>query len=54
MLVLTRKIGEEIVIGDGIVVQVLEFRGATVRLGVKADRSVPVVRGELLKKPEDA
>ena len=47
MLVLTRKAGEEIVIGDGIRVQVIEIRGGRVRLGITAPRSVPVHRSEV-------
>ncbi len=47
MLVLSRKPGESIVIGNDIVVTVVEFRGEQVRLGVDAPRSVPVYREEL-------
>lgn len=47
MLVLSRKIGEKIVIGDGIVVTVLETKGKGVRLGIEAAPNVPVWRGEL-------
>lgn len=48
MLVLTRKQGQSIVIGDGIEVFVVEVRGDQVRLGIQAPRSVPVVRREVL------
>ena len=47
MLVLSRKIGERIVIGDGIVVTVLAFNGQQIRLGIEAPREVPIVREEL-------
>lgn len=47
MLVLSRKPGESIVIGNDIVVTVVDFRGEQVRLGVDAPRSVPVYREEL-------
>ena len=47
MLVLSRKPGERIVINDTIEVEVVSVRGDKVRLGVVADRSVPVRRGEL-------
>lgn len=47
MLVLTRRIGEEIVIGDDIVVKVLEVQGRKVRLGLMAPRDVAVLRQEL-------
>jgi carbon storage regulator len=48
MLVLSRRVGESIVIGDGIVVTVLEFRGDVVRIGVDAPRHIQVHRQELL------
>ena len=47
MLVLTRKIGEEIRIGDDIIVTVVSINGATVRLGITAPSSVQVLRSEL-------
>ena len=48
MLVLTRRIGEEIVIAGNIRVMVVGVRGRTIRLGVSAPSSVHVVRRELL------
>ena len=48
MLVLSRRVGESIVIGDEVVVTVLEVRGDVVRIGVDAPRSVAVNRAELL------
>jgi carbon storage regulator len=48
MLVLSRRIGEEIVIADDIRVTVLSVTGTQVRLGITAPRSVPVTRAELL------
>ncbi len=47
MLVLTRRAGESIVIGDDVRVVVLEVRGDTVRLGIEAPRSVQVHRAEV-------
>ena len=47
MLVLSRTVGEKICIGDGIVLTVVEFRGNKVRLGIEADRQVPVHRKEV-------
>ena len=47
MLVLSRKVGERIVIGDGITVEVVELRDGKVRLGVVADRQVSVHREEV-------
>jgi carbon storage regulator len=52
MLVLTRKFGESIVIGDSVTVTVIEANGERVRLGVTAPAEVPVHREELLKKIE--
>lgn len=48
MLVLSRRLGESVVIGDNVVVTVLEIRGDVVRLGVDAPRAVQVRRQELL------
>jgi carbon storage regulator len=48
MLVLTRRVGEEIVIADNIRVTVVMVKGQTIRLGITAPSSVPVVRRELL------
>ena len=47
MLVLTRKVTQSIVIGDGIEVVVLEVRGEQVRLGIKAPKDVSVHRKEI-------
>lgn len=47
MLVLSRKVGESIIIGNEVMVTVVEFRGDQVRLGVDAPRSVQVYREEL-------
>lgn len=54
MLVLTRKPGQSIHIGDGVVVTVTEVRGDQVRLAIAADRSVPVHRSEVLAAIADA
>lgn len=47
MLVLSRKIDEEILIGDDIRVVVIEVRGDKVRLGVAAPKDIPVHRKEV-------
>jgi carbon storage regulator len=47
MLVLSRKVGESVVIGDRIVVQVLQVNGQRIRLGFEAPPEVTVLRGEL-------
>ena len=47
MLVLTRKQGERIVIGDDIVITVVRTKGSSVRVGIQAPAHVPVLRGEI-------
>lgn len=49
MLVLTRKVGEKIIIDDGIVVEVLEVQGNRVRIGIQAPQGVTILRQELLE-----
>ena len=53
MLVLTRKLQQQIKIGEGIVVTILRVKGNTVRVGVQAPRDVRVIRGELPKNGEE-
>ena len=48
MLVLSRKVDEKILIGDNIVIQVIETRPGKVRLGVTAPAGVVILRAELL------
>ncbi len=50
MLVLTRKSGESINVGDEITVTVLEVRGNHVRLGIQAPRGIIIHRKELYEK----
>lgn len=47
MLVLSRKLSEEIVIGDNIVFKVIEIRGDKVRIGIEAPRDTTVHRREV-------
>ena len=47
MLVLTRKPGERLVIGDNIVVTVVDVKGDNIRIGIDAPREVKVFRGEI-------
>lgn len=54
MLVLTRKLQQQIQIGDHITVTILRVKGHTVRVGIEAPRDVRVVRGELPRKGEGA
>ena len=47
MLILTRKSGESITIGDDVVVSVLDIKGAQVKIGIDAHMGIPVHRGEI-------
>jgi len=49
MLVLTRKIGDSIVIGDSIKIQVVNIKGCQVRLGIEAPRETKIFRQEILE-----
>ena len=50
MLILTRRVGETVVIGNDVDVTVLGVKGNQVRLGVKAPREVSVHREEIYKR----
>ncbi|MEN9808616.1 MAG: hypothetical protein RLZZ488_183 [Pseudomonadota bacterium] len=50
MLVLTRKVGDVIAIGDNIKIVVMAIKGKQVRLGVQADRNTVVHREEIYQK----
>ena len=47
MLILTRQIGESIMIGDDVIITVLGIRGGQVRIGIDAPGDVPVHREEI-------
>lgn len=47
MLRITRRAGERVIVGGDVVIEVLEVRGATVRLGIEAPRSISIYREEL-------
>jgi carbon storage regulator len=47
MLVLTRRVGESIRIGDGIILRVLEVQRGQVRFAIEAPREIPVHREEI-------
>lgn len=47
MLILTRKVGESVLIGDDISITVLSVRGNQVKLGVQAPKSIRSPRGNL-------
>jgi carbon storage regulator len=52
MLVLTRKTGQSIMIGDGVEVQVLSVAGEKVRIGITAPRDVSIFRNEVYDRIE--
>jgi carbon storage regulator len=54
MLVLSRKIGERIIINDNITVEVLQILGNRVRIGITAPTGVPILREELVAAPPKA
>ncbi|OAI48067.1 transcriptional regulator [Planctomycetaceae bacterium SCGC AG-212-F19] len=54
MLVLSRKLGEKIVIGENICITVIDIDRGKIRLGIEAPRNIPVYRQELLANKENA
>jgi carbon storage regulator len=54
MLVLTRRSGESVMIGDDVVITVLEVRGDVVRLGIRAPRDIQVHREEIYQELQTA
>ena len=53
MLVLARKIGETIIVGDNIRITVVDIRGGKVRIGINAPREVKVDRQEIHGKRQN-
>jgi carbon storage regulator len=47
MLIITRKPGEKIMLGDDVTIEVIEVSGSSVRIGIAAPRSLPVYREEI-------
>lgn len=54
MLVLNRKIGEEIVIGNGIIVKVISVADGNVKLGIDAPSDIAILRGELYQNVKES
>jgi carbon storage regulator len=53
LLILTRKIGEGIILGDDIRIAVLEIRGKQIRIGIEAPQNVVVLREEIYQRIQE-
>ena len=53
MLIITRRRGEKIVLGDDVVIEVIEVSGSSVRIGIEAPRSLAVYREEIWRAIKD-
>jgi carbon storage regulator len=53
VLIITRRPGEKVMVGEDIVVHVMEIVGNSVRVGIEAPRSVPVYREEIWNAVRD-
>jgi carbon storage regulator len=53
MLILTRRVGETLMIGQEVKVTVMEVKGNQVRLGIDAPKDVPVHREEIYKRVQE-
>ena len=47
MLRITRRVGERIILGDNVIIEVTEIKGQSVRIGIEAPRSLPIYREEI-------
>jgi carbon storage regulator len=50
MLILTRKLGERIAIGDDVTITLLEIKGSHVKLGIEAPKSISIHRQEVYER----
>ncbi len=53
MLILTRKVGETVAIGDDIQISIVEIKGNQIKLGIQAPKNVQVHRAEVYQKIHD-
>lgn len=54
MLILTRKLNEEIKIGNGITLKIISISDNTVKLGIEAPKNIQIVRTELYEKVKES
>lgn len=54
MLILTRRVGETLIVGEDITITVLSVRGNQVRIGINAPKNVPVHREEVHQRIHQA
>jgi carbon storage regulator len=52
MLIITRRPGQRVMVGDDVIIAVVDVKGANVRIGIEAPKDVPIYREEVL--PERA
>lgn len=53
MLIITRRPGEKIMLGDDTVIEVIEVSGSSVRIGIDAPRTLPVYREEIWRSVKE-
>ncbi|MEE3609808.1 carbon storage regulator CsrA [Avibacterium paragallinarum] len=54
MLILTRKVGESLLIGDDISITILNVRGNQIKVGVNAPKDISVYREEIYQRVKEA
>jgi len=54
MLVLARKVGESIVIGDNITIKVVALENGIVKFGIDAPREISIIRSELIEEVKES
>lgn len=53
MLILTRRIGERLIIGDDVTIEILDVKGNQIRLGIDAPKEISVHREEVYKRIQE-